>query len=71
MHFSKVSKPNPCEITLEAENKLPSHDITSIILNVSTKFFTQRSESRNKKIWIQKRRNVMTSYEILQYEKWQ
>jgi len=39
VHFSKVFKPNPREITLEEEDRLLSDDITPDILDTSTRPF--------------------------------
>jgi len=39
LHFSKVFKPNPREITLEEEDRLLSDDITPDTLDTSTRPF--------------------------------
>jgi len=47
-YLCRVFKANPREITLEEENKLLSDDITSLMLNISTKLYYQWNENRNK-----------------------
>jgi hypothetical protein len=56
MHLSKVFKPNPREITLEKENTLLSDDITSIILDTTTRPFIIKEmgaiiENLNPRLW--------------------
>jgi len=49
-HLSKIFKPNPCEITLEEDNKLLSDNTTPAIPDTTYKTLCyQRRESRNKK----------------------